>query len=183
MVISKDAGGYIAGNLPSGTWTVQARRRRHREPWSQPVAVSTMGTVEANVAMTELRKPDLAAAWPRRMPEDSPRSIRSPTGTARTSSRKAAPRAMRRTASPPTAPIATAGRASIDGMRVNMKTASLPADVGRGRGRAARLSRRESPGAGRARSEQPPAARAGGRRSAQLPRRAIRPRERGRRDA
>ena len=47
-------------------------------------------------------------------------------------------------------------------------------DLGRGRGRAARLSRRESAGDGRARSEQPPAARAGGRRRAQLPRGAVR---------
>ena len=70
MVISKDEGSFIAGNLPSGSWEVQAVGGDLESRWSPPVAVSAMGTVEANIALTETRAPDLAPAWPRRVPED-----------------------------------------------------------------------------------------------------------------
>src|SRR5262245_41464938 len=50
MVVSKDGGSFVAGNLPSGQWTVQAVGGDVESQWSQPVNVSLMGTVEANVA-------------------------------------------------------------------------------------------------------------------------------------
>ena len=70
MVISKDAGAYSADNLPSGNWEVQAVGGDIESTWSQPVSLTNAGTGETNIAMTEFRKPDLAAAWPRRMPEE-----------------------------------------------------------------------------------------------------------------
>jgi streptogramin lyase/cytochrome c5 len=69
MVISKDAGAYQADKLPPGNWTVQAVGGDIESTWSQPVSLTDAGTGESNIAMTELRKPDLPAAWPRRVPE------------------------------------------------------------------------------------------------------------------
>src|SRR5262245_48424215 len=39
MVISKDEGAFIAGNLPSGQWTVQAIGGDIESRWSNPVNV------------------------------------------------------------------------------------------------------------------------------------------------
>jgi hypothetical protein len=70
MVISKDAGAYSADRLPPGNWKVQAIGGDIESTWSQPVSLTNGATGESNVAMTELRKPDLPAAWPRRVPEE-----------------------------------------------------------------------------------------------------------------
>ncbi len=127
MVISKDGGSFIAGNLPSGSWEVQAVGGDLESKWSTPVAVSTMGTVETNIALTENRAPDLAAAWPRRVPADQASLDQLPNGhgkdiiaanctSCHETNRIAANRADR-----------DGWQGVIDGMRVNMKTANLPA--------------------------------------------------------
>jgi streptogramin lyase len=126
MVISKDEGAFVAGNLPSGRWTVQAVGGDIESQWSTPVNVSTMGTVEANVAMTELRKPDLAPAWPRRMPEELASVDSLPNGHGKDIIQKSC------TSCHDAARIAAnrddreGWTNTIDGMRVNMKNASLP---------------------------------------------------------
>jgi streptogramin lyase/mono/diheme cytochrome c family protein len=126
MVISKDEGAFIAGNLPSGQWTVQAVGGDVESQWTKPVNVSTMGTVETNVAMTELRKPDLAAAWPRRMPEELASVDSLPNGHGKDIIQKSC------TSCHDAARIAAnrddreGWTNTIDGMRVNMKNAGLP---------------------------------------------------------
>jgi mono/diheme cytochrome c family protein len=127
MVISKDAGSFLAANLPAGNWQVQAVGGDVQSQWSQPVAVSTMGTAETNIALTESRAPDLPAAWPRRVPEELASLDSLPAGHGKDIITQSC------TSCHDTARIA-ANRADrdgwqgvIDGMRVNMKTANLPA--------------------------------------------------------
>jgi streptogramin lyase len=126
MVISKDEGGFIAGNLPSGSWTVQAVGGDVESDWSQPVSVGAMGTVEANVTLTKDRAPDLAPAWPRRVPEDQASFAALPAGLGKDVI------AGRCVSCHDTARIAAnrddrdGWQQIIDGMRVNMRTAGLP---------------------------------------------------------
>jgi streptogramin lyase len=127
MVISKDAGAYQADKLPPGNWTVQAVGGDIESTWSQPVSLTNGGTGESNIAMTELRKPDLPAAWPRRVPEELASIDSLPNGhgkdiiqqsctSCHETNRIAANRADR-----------DGWQGVIDGMRVNMKNANLPA--------------------------------------------------------
>jgi virginiamycin B lyase len=80
MVVSKDEGTFIAGNLPSGRWQVQAIGGDVESEWTQPVTVGAMGTVEANATLTKDRAPDLPAAWPRRVPEEQATLASLPAG-------------------------------------------------------------------------------------------------------
>ncbi len=112
MVISKDAGAYQADKLPPGNWTVQAVGGDIESTWSQPVSLTNAGTAESSLAMTELRKPDLPAAWPRRIPEELASINSLPNGHGKDIIQQSCTSCHETTASPPTARIATAGRAS-----------------------------------------------------------------------
>jgi streptogramin lyase len=126
MVISKDDGGYLAANLPPGSWTVQGVGGDVESRWSEPVSLSGMGTAEANVTLTELRAPDLPAAWPRRVPEDEASLDSLPAGhgkdiiaqrctSCHEANRIAANRVGREE-----------WQSTITEMRANMKAASMP---------------------------------------------------------
>lgn len=126
MVISKDSGAYTAGKLPPGNWEVQAVGGDLESKWATPVQVSMTGTAESNIALTELRAPDLAAAWPRRVPEEQASLDTLPAGhgkdiiqqscvSCHDAARIAANRDDRE-----------GWTNLIDGMRVNMKNQGLP---------------------------------------------------------
>jgi hypothetical protein len=70
MVVSKDEGRYTAQKLLPGSWVVQGVGGEFQSAWSAPVDVPTQGTVRADVSLTDRRAPMLAAAWPRRIPEE-----------------------------------------------------------------------------------------------------------------
>ena len=126
MVISKAEGGFLAGNLPSGTWQVQAVGGDVESEWSPPVTIGAMGTVEANVAMTKERAPDLPAAWPRRVPEDQATLESLPAGHGKdiiAANCVSCHEAGRIVASR----VDRAGwEATVEEMRANMKNAKLP---------------------------------------------------------
>lgn len=126
MVISKDAGAYTADRLPPGDWKVQAIGGDIESTWSQPISLTNAGTGETNIAMTEFRKPDLAPAWPRRMPEELASIDSLPNGHGKDIIQKSC-------VSCHDAARIAANRDDregwtnlIDGMRVNMKNAGLP---------------------------------------------------------
>src|SRR5262245_17312756 len=126
MVISQEGGKYTADRLPAGNWTVQSVGGDFESAWTDPAAVPITGGAKADLALGSKRAPDLAAAWPRRVSEDTASLDALPAGHAKDVI------AQRCTSCHDTARIA-ANRADrdgwqgiIDGMRVNMKGANLP---------------------------------------------------------
>ncbi|HET6630368.1 MAG TPA: carboxypeptidase regulatory-like domain-containing protein, partial [Woeseiaceae bacterium] len=69
MVISQEGGRYTADKLPAGSYTVQAVGGDFESAWSAPVSVSNGAAGAADVKLDQPRAPDLAPAWPRRLPE------------------------------------------------------------------------------------------------------------------
>jgi streptogramin lyase/cytochrome c5 len=84
MVISQDEGRYAAKQLPPGHWSVQSVGGDYQSAWSQPLDLADRGTAKFNVALTEKRAPDLPAAWPRRMPEETSSADSLPDGPGKT---------------------------------------------------------------------------------------------------
>ena len=126
MVVSKDEGRYTARNLPAGRWVVQGVGGDVQSAWSAPVDVPRQGSVRANLSLTGRRTPMLAAAWPRRIPEEQATLATLPEGRGKEivttrcvscheGSRIAANRVDR-----------AAWRTTVDEMRADMKNAKLP---------------------------------------------------------
>ena len=126
MVISKDAGAYSADRLPPGDWKVQAVGGDIESTWSQPVSLTNAGTGETNIAMTEFRKPDLAPAWPRRMPEELASIDSLPNGHGKDIIQKSCVSCHDAARIAANRDDREGWRNLIDGMRVNMKNAGLP---------------------------------------------------------
>ena len=126
MVVSKDEGRYAAHNLLPGSWVVQGIGGEFQSAWSNPVDVPQQGTVRANVLLTGRRAPMLAAAWPRRIPEDQATLATLPEGRGKEiiqarcvscheGTRIAANRVDR-----------AAWRTTVEDMRADMKNAQQP---------------------------------------------------------
>ena len=71
MVISRDQGRFEAKDLPPGQYRVQGVAGDNQSQWFSNVAV-TAGGEDAKVGLflNEKRGPDLAPAWPQRVPEE-----------------------------------------------------------------------------------------------------------------
>src|SRR5687767_14002162 len=68
MVVSQDGGAFSAKQLPAGSYEVQSVGGDFQSKWSAPVAVPEQGSAKVDLALTDTRAPDLAPAWPRRLP-------------------------------------------------------------------------------------------------------------------
>ena len=95
--------------------------------WSTPIAVSAMGTVETSIALTENRAPDLAPAWPRRVPEEQASLDTLPAGHGKDIIEKSCVSCHEANRIAANRTDRDGWQGVIDGMRVNMKNASLPA--------------------------------------------------------
>jgi virginiamycin B lyase len=126
MVISQDGGGYTADRLPPGNWMVQAVGGDIESAWSDPVTLTQNGTTEANVTLTQERAPDLPAAWPRRVPEEQATLASLPAGHGKDiiAARCVSCHEVNRIAANRVDRAAWQG--TIEEMRANMKSASLP---------------------------------------------------------
>jgi streptogramin lyase len=83
MVISQEGGHYSADRLPSGSYTVQGVGGDYQSEWSAPITVTNGATVMSDLSLNVQRGPDLAAAWPRRVPEHLATLDSLPAGTGR----------------------------------------------------------------------------------------------------
>jgi virginiamycin B lyase len=68
MVISQDQGRYSMRNLPAGKYTVQGIGGDHQSKMSAPVDVAAGRATTVDVSLTDMRAPQLPAAWPFREP-------------------------------------------------------------------------------------------------------------------
>jgi streptogramin lyase len=69
MVVSQANGAYKAGDLPAGSYTVQAVGGTMQSPISSAVAVAANQTGKMDVALSDKRGAMLTPAWPGRLPE------------------------------------------------------------------------------------------------------------------
>jgi len=126
MVVSKDEGRYTAKKLLPGSWVVQGVGGEFQSAWSAPVDVPVQGTARANLSLTDRRAPMLAAAWPRRIPEEQATMASLPEGRGKEiiqarcvscheGTRIAANRVDR-----------ASWRTTVEEMRADMKNANLP---------------------------------------------------------
>jgi streptogramin lyase len=127
MVVSKDLGAFEAGKLPPGNWEVQAVGGDLESKWSAPVAVSSTGAAETSVALTENRAPDLAPAWPRRVPEEQASLDTLPAGHGKEIIQQSCVSCHEATRIAANRTDRDGWQGVIDGMRVNMRQANLPA--------------------------------------------------------
>jgi len=75
MVVSQAGGKYTASDLPPGNYTVQGIGGTMQSAISTSVAVSANQTATSNVALNQNRGPQLAPAWPGRVPQAQLASI------------------------------------------------------------------------------------------------------------
>jgi streptogramin lyase len=126
MVVSRDEGRYTAQKLLPGSWVVQGVGGEFQSAWSAPVDVPVQGTARADLSLTDRRAPMLAAAWPRRIPEEQATMASLPEGRGKEiiqarcvscheGTRIAANRVDR-----------ASWRATVEEMRAEMKNANLP---------------------------------------------------------
>jgi len=126
MVVSKDEGRYTVQKLLPGSWVVQGVGGEFQSAWSAPVDVPPQGTARADVSLTDRRAPMLAAAWPRRIPEEQATMASLPEGRGKEiiqarcvscheGTRIAANRVDR-----------ASWRTTVEEMRADMKNANLP---------------------------------------------------------
>jgi virginiamycin B lyase len=80
MVISQDGGAFSARQLPAGSYEVQSIGGDFQSKWSAPVAVPESGSAKVDLALTDTRAPDLAPAWPRRLPPEIAENMTLPDG-------------------------------------------------------------------------------------------------------
>ena len=73
LVTSREQGHYEATGLPAGTYTVQGVATDFQSAVA-PVTVAGGQSAKLDVALTAARGPDLAPAWPQRLPEAQVRS-------------------------------------------------------------------------------------------------------------
>src|ERR1700752_1665307 len=80
MVISQDGGAFSAKQLPAGNYEVQGVGGDFQSKLSGPVAVPEQGAAKVDLALTDKRAPDLAPAWPRRLPPEIAATMKLPEG-------------------------------------------------------------------------------------------------------
>jgi streptogramin lyase len=80
MVISQDGGTFTADKLPAGNYTVQSIGGDFQSKVSDPIAVPENGAAKVELALTDKRGPDLAHAWPRRLPPEVADTMDLPAG-------------------------------------------------------------------------------------------------------
>jgi len=68
MVVSQAQGRYSLNNLPSGKYVVQAIGGDYQSDLSAPVDVAPSKPAKLDLALTAARAPQLAGAWPGRLP-------------------------------------------------------------------------------------------------------------------
>jgi virginiamycin B lyase len=68
MVVSQAQGRYSLNNLPSGKYVVQAIGGDYQSDLSAPVDVAPSKPANVDLALTAARTPQLAGAWPGRLP-------------------------------------------------------------------------------------------------------------------
>jgi hypothetical protein len=68
MVISQDQGRYSVNTLPHGKYTVQAIGGDFQSEHSAPAEVAPNASASVDLALTVTRAPQLAGAWPGRLP-------------------------------------------------------------------------------------------------------------------
>jgi virginiamycin B lyase len=126
MVVSRDEGRYTAQKLLPGSWVVQGVGGEFQSAWSAPVDVPVQGSARADLSLTDRRAPMLAAAWPRRIPEEQATMASLPEGRGKEiiqarcvscheGTRIAANRVDR-----------ASWRTTVEEMRAEMKNANLP---------------------------------------------------------
>jgi mono/diheme cytochrome c family protein len=80
MVISQDGGTFSAKELPSGNYDVQSIGGDLQSKVAAKIAVPENGTAKVDLALTDKRAPDLAPAWPRRLPPEVAATMTLPEG-------------------------------------------------------------------------------------------------------
>jgi streptogramin lyase len=80
MVISQEGGTFAVRQLPAGNYQAQGVGGDFQSGWSAAVPVPEAGAIRIDLALTEPRKPDLAPAWPRRLPPEVAESMQLPPG-------------------------------------------------------------------------------------------------------
>jgi len=80
MVISQEGGAFSAKKLPAGNYEVQGIGGDFQSKLSAPVAVPESGAAKVDLALTDKRGPDLAPAWPRRLPPEVAATMKLPEG-------------------------------------------------------------------------------------------------------
>jgi streptogramin lyase/cytochrome c5 len=80
MVVSQDGGAFSAKQLPAGNYEVQSVGGDFQSQWSAPVAVPERGSAKVDLALTDTRVPNLAPAWPRRLPPEVAENMTLPAG-------------------------------------------------------------------------------------------------------
>src|SRR4051812_12832139 len=80
MVISQDGGAFSAKELPAGNYEVQSVGGDFQSKVSGPVAVPETGAAKVELTLTDKRGPDLAPAWPRRLPPEVAATMKLPEG-------------------------------------------------------------------------------------------------------
>jgi len=68
MVVSQDQGRYSINNLPAGKYVVQGIGGDQQSKLSAPVDVAAGRPASVDVSLTDMRAPQLGAAWPGRAP-------------------------------------------------------------------------------------------------------------------
>lgn len=68
MIVSQAQGRYSLRNLPAGKYTVQAIGGERQSEWSAPLDLATGKPATMDLALTSARAPQLAGAWPGRLP-------------------------------------------------------------------------------------------------------------------
>ncbi len=68
MVSSQAQGRYSVNTLPAGKYVVQAVGGDYQSEWSAPVEVAAGRPATLDLALTTMRAPQLAGAWPGRLP-------------------------------------------------------------------------------------------------------------------
>jgi virginiamycin B lyase len=68
MVITQAQGRYSVNSLPSGKYVVQGIGGEYQTELSAPVDVALDGPATVNLSLTVIRAPQLAGAWPGRLP-------------------------------------------------------------------------------------------------------------------
>src|SRR3954464_4301801 len=80
MVISQEAGAFSAKQLPAGNYEVQGIGGDFQSKVSAPLPVPESGAAKVDLALTDKRAPDLAPAWPRRLPPEVAATMKLPEG-------------------------------------------------------------------------------------------------------